>query len=287
MNSRSLRKLIEEKKVVRILEAHSGLTGLIVENTKVEEDGKVKSFDGMWVSSLCDSTCKGKPDMELVDFTSREQTIQEILDVTTKPMILDGDTGGRLEHLVYHVKTLERIGVSALIIEDKVGLKQNSLFGTAVPQTQDTIEGFSKKIKAAKAAQAGDDFMVIARIESLILKQGLEDALARAKAYIDAGADGIMIHSKEKSSKEIEDFCARYKQFEKRVPIIVVPTSYSHITEEQLAEMGVSVVIYANHLLRSAFPAMVNTAEIILRNERALEASENCMSIKDIITLID
>ncbi|MBW6409909.1 phosphoenolpyruvate mutase [Clostridium weizhouense] len=283
---KKLKELIYSKKIVRIMEAHNGLTGLIVEKTKIEKNGKIKEFDGMWVSSLCDSTSKGKPDIELVDLTSRLNTINDILDVTTKPIILDGDTGGKIEHFIYTVKTLERLGVSAIIIEDKVGLKKNSLFGTDVQQTQDTIENFCNKIKAGREARVTRDFMIIARIESLISKSGMKDAINRAKAYINSGADGIMIHSKETDGNEIIEFCKKYKEFNKRVPLIVVPTSYNFMTEEELSNLGVNVVIYANHLIRSAYPAMLNTAKSILENDRCKEASENCMPIKEILTLI-
>jgi phosphoenolpyruvate mutase len=286
MRMKSLKELIYSKKPVRILEAHNGLTGLIVEKTKVEKGGKIKEFDGMWVSSLCDSTAKGKPDIELVDLTSRLNTINDILEVTTKPIIVDGDTGGQIEHFVYTVKTLERLGVSAIIIEDKTGLKKNSLFGTAVEQTQDTIEHFSDKIRAGREARVTSDFMIISRIESLIAGAGMDDAIKRAKAYIEAGADGIMIHSKEKDGKEIIEFCERYNKFENKVPLIVVPTSYNFMTEEELVELGINVVIHANHLIRSAYPAMVNTAKSILENGRSKEASLNCMPIKEILTLI-
>lgn len=286
MRMKSLKERIYSKKPVRILEAHNGLTGLIVEKTKVEKDGKVREFDGMWISSLCDSTAKGKPDIELVDLTSRLNTINDILEVTTKPIIVDGDTGGQIEHFVYTVKTLERLGVSAIIIEDKTGLKKNSLFGTDVKQTQDTIGHFCEKIRAGREARVTSDFMIISRIESLIAKAGMDDAIKRAEAYIEAGTDGIMIHSKEKDGTEIIEFCEKYAKLERRVPLIVVPTSYNFMKEEQLVELGISVIIYANHLIRSAYPAMVNTAKSILENERSKEASENCMPIKEILTLI-
>lgn len=286
MRMKSLKERIYSKKPVRILEAHNGLTGLIVEKTKVEKDGKVREFDGMWISSLCDSTAKGKPDIELVDLTSRLNTINDILEVTTKPIIVDGDTGGQIEHFVYTVKILERLGVSAIIIEDKTGLKKNSLFGTEVKQTQDTIGHFCEKIRAGREARVTSDFMIISRIESLIAKAGMDDAIKRAEAYIEAGTDGIMIHSKEKDGTEIIEFCEKYAKLERRVPLIVVPTSYNFMKEEQLVELGISVIIYANHLIRSAYPAMVNTAKSILENERSKEASENCMPIKEILTLI-
>ena len=284
---KTLRRLINAKPIVRILEAHNGLTGLIVEKTSIEKDGKKLEFDGIWESSLTDSTAKGKPDTELVDFSSRFSTIEEILEVTTKPMIVDGDTGGRIGHFQFRVKTLERLGVSAIIIEDKIGEKRNSLFGTSVPQKQDSIEHFSQKIQEGKKSQVTEDFMIIARIESLILQNGMDDALKRAEAYISAGADGIMIHSKEKDGKEITEFCKEFQSFKRKVPLVVVPSTYAHMTESELQELGVNIIIYANHLLRAAYPAMTQTAISILENSRAKEASENhCMSIKEIITLI-
>jgi len=281
-----LRRLLEVKPLLRFMEAHNGLTGLIVEKLRISQGDVVKQFDGMWVSSLCDSTVKGKPDIELVDNSSRLNTINDILEVTTKPIIMDGDTGGHMEHFAYLVKSLERFGVSAVIIEDKVGLKKNSLFGTEVAQEQDSIEHFSAKISRGKKAQVTEDFMIIARIESLILKAGLDDALERAKAYLEAGADGIMIHSKEKDPQEIFDFCTAFRKFNKQATLVAVPTTYCQVTESELMEAGVDIVIYANHLLRSAYPAMIKTAEQILENERAYESEECCMPIKDILNLI-
>ena len=283
-----LRQLIEMTPIVKIMEAHSGLTGLIVEKTIVGgENGKLDQFNGIWVSSLCDSTDKGKPDIELVDMTSRLRTIYDIMEVTTKPIILDGDTGGLIEHFVYSVRTLERMGVSAVIIEDKTGLKKNSLFGTEVVQTQDSIENFSAKIAAGKKAQLSDDFMIIARIESLILERGMEDALARAFAFTAAGADGIMIHSRKKDPAEIFEFCDKFREKDQKTPIVVVPTSFNQVTEEELASHGVNIVIYANQLMRAAFPVMQKTAEDILRAHRAMEVDSQLMPFKDIIRLID
>ena len=282
-----LRQLIELCPIVKTLEVHSGLTGLIAEKTIVDHDGQLDQFDAMWISSLCDSTAKGKPDIELVDMTSRYRTIDDVMEVTTKPIIFDGDTGGLIEHFVYTVRTLERMGVSAIIIEDKTGLKKNSLFGTEVQQTQDTIEHFCEKIKAGKKTQLTDSFMIIARIESLILEQGMEDALKRAFAYVEAGADGIMIHSRKKDPAEILEFCDKFREKNSKTPIVVVPTSFNQITEGELAEHGVNIVIYANQLTRSAFPAMEQTARDILRYHRAKEVDDRLMKIKDIITLID
>lgn len=281
-----LKKLINMKGLVTAIEAHSGITGLIAEKTTVLQDGKTYQFDAMWVSSLCDSTAKGKPDIELVDMTSRFRTIDDIMEVTTKPIIFDGDTGGLTEHFVYTVKSLERMGVSMVIIEDKTGLKKNSLFGTEVVQTQDNIESFCKKIRAGKKAQKTKDFMICARIESLILEQGMEDALTRAFAFSKAGADAIMIHSRKKDPAEIFEFVEKFRQENKTTPIVVVPTSFNSVTEEEFKERGVNVVIYANQLTRSGFPAMQNVAKTILTNHRAKEADDMCMSIKEIITLI-
>lgn len=284
---RRLRQLIKLCPVVKTIEVHSGLTGLIAEKTVVEHNGELDQFDAMWLSSLCDSTAKGKPDIELVDMSSRMRTIDDVMEVTTKPIILDGDTGGLVEHFVYNVRTLERMGVSAVIIEDKTGLKKNSLFGTEVEQTQDTIENFCEKISAGKSAQRTEEFMIIARIESLILEKGQEDALKRAFAYVEAGADAIMIHSRKKDPDEIFEFCDTFRKENKDTPIVVVPTSFNSVTETELAQHGVNIVIYANQLTRSAFPAMQNTAVEILKNHRALEVDSKLMPFKDIITLID
>lgn len=282
-----LRLLIEQKGMAVCMEAHTGLTGLIAEKTTVMEQGTIRQFDGMWISSLCDSTIKGKPDTELVDFSSRLNTINDIMEVTTKPIILDGDTGGLTEHFVYMVRSLERLGVSAVIIEDKTGLKKNSLFGTEVAQEQDSMENFCHKIAEGKRAQKTKDFMLIARIESLILEKGMEDALARARAYAAAGADGVMIHSRRKDPDEVFEFIRRFRTENRHTLLVVVPTSYNSVYEEEFKERGVNVVIYANHLIRSSYPAMCQTAESILRCHRAKEADEQyCMSIKNILTLI-
>ena len=281
-----LKRLLEAKPLLRIIETHSGLTGLIAETVSVEVDNQVREFDGLWMSSLTDSTAKAKPDIEYVDMTSRMNTVSDILETTTKPIIFDGDTGGIPEHFVFMVRTLERLGVSAVIIEDKKGLKKNSLFGTDVKQIQDKIEDFTHKVSRGKHAQVTDDFMIIARIESLILKAGMDDALKRAHAYIAAGTDAIMIHSKEPTAKEVLTFCKEYATFSDRVPLVAVPSTYSRTTEDELAEAGVRIVIYANQLLRSAYPAMVQVAKSILSNGRAAESEERCMPIKDIISLI-
>lgn len=286
MRRSRLKKLINMKGLVTAIEAHSGITGLIAEKTTVLQDGKTYQFDAMWVSSLCDSTSKGKPDIELVDMTSRFRTIDDIMEVTTKPIIFDGDTGGLTEHFVYTVKTLERMGVSMVIIEDKTGLKKNSLFGTEVKQTQDSIENFCAKIQAGKKAQKTGDFMICARIESLILEQGMDDALERAFAFSSAGADAIMIHSRKKDPSEIFEFVEKFREKNASTPIVVVPTSFNSVTEEEFKARGVNVVIYANQLTRTGFPAMQKAARTILENHRAKECDDMCMSIKEIITLI-
>ena len=281
-----LRKLLGMKGLVTAMEAHSGITGLIVENTKVLQDGKTFQFDAMWVSSLCDSTAKGKPDIELVDMTSRFRTIDDIMEVTTKPIIFDGDTGGLTEHFVYTVRSLERMGVSMVIIEDKTGLKKNSLFGTEVEQTQAAIPDFCEKIRAGKKAQKTREFMICARIESLILERGMEDALERAFAFSEAGADAIMIHSRKKDPAEIFEFVEKFRLQNSTTPVVVVPTSFNTVTEQEFKERGVNVVIYANQLTRTGFPAMQDAARTILENHRAKECDDKCMSIKDIINLI-
>ena len=281
-----LRRLIQAKPIVRILESHSGLTGLIAENVKVSVNGIEHEFDGMWSSSLTDSTSKGKPDIEAVDITTRMHGLNDTLECTTKPIIYDGDTGGKVEHFAFTVRTLERHGVSAVIIEDKTGLKKNSLFGTDVPQTQDSVEDFSAKIKSGKIAQVTDDFMIIARVESLILGKSVEDALERAYAYIQAGADGVMIHSKEKTGLDIKEFCEKFRAVDQSTPLVVVPSTFNHITEDEFLAMGVNVVIYANHMLRASYPAMLDVAKSILSNGRSFDANDKCMPIKEILELI-
>lgn len=281
-----LKRVLEMKGLITAMEAHDGLTGLIVENTVVHQDGGAHQFDAMWVSSLCDSTAKGKPDIELVDMTSRFRTIEDITEVTTKPIIFDGDTGGKTEHFVYTVRSLERLGVSMVIIEDKTGLKKNSLFGTEVVQTQDSIENFSAKIKAGKKAQRTKEFMICARIESLILEQGMEDALTRAFAFADAGADAIMIHSRKKDPTEIQEFIEKFRAKDKTTPIVLVPTSFNSVTEEEWKERGANIIIYANQLMRAEVPAMQKAAETILEKHRAKECDEMIMPFKDIIRLI-
>ena len=281
-----LKKLIELKGCINAIESHSGITGLIAETTTVIENGKTFGFDAMWISSLCDSTAKGKPDIELVDMTSRFRTIDDIMEVTTKPIIFDGDTGGLVEHFVYTVRSLERMGVSMIIIEDKCGLKKNSLFGTEVVQTQETIEKFCEKISAGKKAQKTKDFMICARIESLILEKGMDDALERARCFVEAGADAIMIHSRKKSPDEIYTFIEKFRAGNKYTPIVLVPTSFNEVYEEEFKERGANIIIYANQLTRSGIPAMQNAARLLLKNHRAKECDEICMPIKDIITLI-
>lgn len=282
-----LRRLIDNKPIVRIIEAHSGLTGLIAETASAQRDGRAVEFDGMWSSSLTDSTARGKPDIEAVDISSRLQTINELFEVTTKPLVFDGDTGGKPEHFIFTVRSLERLGVSAVIIEDKEGLKRNSLFGTDAQQTQSSIADFSSRLAIGKSAQVTDDFMVIARLESLILEQGMDDAVERANAYVqDGGADALMIHSRQKQPDEIFEFCDRISKLREQVPIVAVPTSYHQTTEEELADHGVNVVIYANHLLRAAYPAMVKVAESILGHGRALEADPHLAPIKDALAII-
>ena len=283
---KTLRRLIEAKKPLRIMEAHSGLSGLIIEQLEVEKEDGLHSFDGIWSSSLTDSTSKGKPDIEAVDLTTRLQDLTNILECTTKPIIFDGDTGGKSEHFVFTVRTLERNGISAVIIEDKAGLKKNSLFGTEVAQELAPVADFCEKLSAGKRAQVTREFMIIARLESLIAGMPVSDALERARAYVAAGADGVMIHSKEKSGGDIKEFCEKFRAEYKSVPVVVVPTTYNRFTEKELAGWGATVIIYANHMLRASYPAMMKAAKMILENERCLEADNICMPIKEILELI-
>jgi phosphoenolpyruvate phosphomutase len=280
------KRLLHSKDIVRVIETHSGISSLIVENLEVEVKGQKRSFDAVWSSSLTDSTNKGKPDIEAVDTSDRALTIGSIFEVTTKPMIYDGDTGGKPEHFAFTVRTLERLGVSAIVIEDKTGLKKNSLFGTEVAQTQEKVQDFCAKIQAGKNAQVSDDFMIFARCESLILDKGMDDAVERCKAYLEAGADGIMIHSRHEDGKEIIRFCELYQSFGLGRPLIVVPSSFDRITETEFAKAGVNVVIYANHMLRAAYPAMLDVATTILKNERCFEVRSKCLSIKQILEMI-
>ncbi len=281
-----LRRMMDAKGLITAMEAHDGLTGLIVENTIVYQNGGARQYDAMWISSLCDSTAKGKPDIELVDMTSRFRTVEDIMEVTTKPIIFDGDTGGKTEHFVYTVRSLERMGVSMVIIEDKTGLKKNSLFGTEVEQTQDSIENFCEKIRAGKKAQKTKDFMICARIESLILERGMEDALTRAFAFTEAGADAIMIHSRRKDPAEIFEFVSKFREKDATTPIVLVPTSFNSVREEEWKERGVNIVIYANQLMRAQVPAIQKAAEMILENHRAEECDELLMPFQEIIRLI-
>ena len=281
-----LKRVLEMKGFLTAMEAHDGLTGLIVENSMVNQNGGAHQFDAMWISSLCDSTAKGKPDIELVDMTSRFRTIEDITEVTTKPIIFDGDTGGKTEHFIYTVRSLERLGVSMIIIEDKTGLKKNSLFGTEVQQTQDSIESFSAKIRAGKKAQRTTEFMICARIESLILDKGMEDALMRAFAFVEAGADAIMIHSRKKDPNEIKEFIKKFRTKDKTTPIVLVPTSFNSVKEEEWKALGANIVIYANQLMRAEVPAMQKVAQIILENHRSEECDDMLMPFNEIIRLI-
>ena len=282
-----LRRLLAAKEIISINEVHNGLSGLITETACIKTDQYLAEFDGMWSSSLTDSTAKGMPDIEAVDISSRLSTVNQIFEVTTKPMIFDGDTGGKIEIFNFTVKSLERTGISAVVIEDKVGLKKNSLLGNEVPQSQDSIKNFQEKISSGKRSQITNDFMVIARVESLILEKGMNDAIKRAHAYAEAGADAIMIHSREKEPDEIFEFCKLFQESDKQTPIMVVPSSFNTVHIDEWKEKGVRIVCHANHMLRSAYPAMLKTAMSILKHGRSKEAAdENCMPIKEILELI-
>ena len=279
-------RLLQAKDYLQVIEAHNGLTGLIVENTQVKgKTGVNREFDGIWISSLTDSTAKGKPDIELVDITSRLQTLSDILDITTKPIIFDLDTGGHEGHFGYYIKILERLGVSAVVVEDKKGLKKNSLLGMEVVQHQEDPDIFAAKLAVGRNARVTDKLLIFARIESFIMGKSLDDALMRCNKYLEV-ADGIMIHSKEPDGEDIKAFCQAYKKLKTSKPLIVVPTSYNHITGSELATWGADIVIYANHLLRSAYPSMLKTAQSILINDRSKEVDGQCLPVRDILELI-
>ena len=283
---RTLKRLLAAKPISRFIEAHNPLSALVAEHAAMDVNGKIKQFDGFWSSSLTDSTARGKPDIEALDISSRLSNVNDIFDVTVNPLIFDGDTGGKPEHFELNVRTMERLGISAVIIEDKAGLKKNSLLGNEVCQTQEDIDVFCDKIRIGRAARVSDDFMVIARIESLILEKGMNDAVGRAQSYVQAGVDGVMIHSRRKEPAEVFEFARIFRTDFTDVPLVCVPTSYNTVTEEVLAEHGFNIVIYANHLLRAAYPAMSHVANEILRNSRSSEAEKNLMGIKEILKLI-
>lgn len=282
-----LKRILSVKPFIRVMEAHSGLSALIVENTQAKDvKGNSTEFDAIWMSSLTDSMTRGKPDIEAVDMTSRLQTLHDVLEVTTKPVIFDGDTGGKTEHFVYTVRSLERLGVSAIIIEDKTGLKRNSLLDQQDSQEQDSIPAFCEKIQAGKRSCVTPDFMIIARIESLVLGKSTDDALERALAYMDAGVDGIMIHSKSREGEDICTVASAIRQKNSSIPLVAVPTAYHQLTATALKEAGFNIIIYANHLLRSAYPAMMETAQSILQHDRSMEAESSLISVKELIQLI-
>ncbi len=282
-----LRRLMKSKDIVRVLESHNSLTGLIIEKMAINKKNKLKEFDCMWSSSLTDSATKGKPDNQSVDYSSRIRTLNDMLDVTTKPLIFDADNGGQIEHLSYLVKSLERTGVSSIIMEDKIGLKMNSLFSNQSGAKQDTPNTFAKKIKKVCKIRRSKDFLVIARIESFILGKGLKDALKRAKIYSKAGADAILIHSKEKTPKEIFQFSKMFRKTKYSIPLVAVPSTYSKVYEKDLIKNGFKIVIYANHLLRAAYPAMEFVGKKILQNSRSFEIENKIIPIKKIINLIE
>ncbi len=282
----SLRSLLNAKDYLRFIDVHSALSGVIIENSSSTRGGKTVSFDGMWSSSLVDSTVRAMPDNESVDVSARLNGLQPVLDVTTKPIIFDGDTGGKIEHFVPNLRALERNGVSAIIIEDKVGLKRNSLFGNEVPQTLDDPHSFGEKITAGVQSRRNQDFMVIARIESLIVDMGLDDALRRAEIYLDAGADGIMIHSRKTDPQEVFEFAREFNKWETGKPLVLVPTAFNNVREEELHEHGARILIHANHLLRASYPAMLRTAESILENGRTSEITPELMPISEILNFV-
>ncbi|MDJ0824059.1 MAG: phosphoenolpyruvate mutase [Rhodobacter sp.] len=283
---KAFRRMMQSKRLVRFLEAHSPLAALIGEHTKVQRNGDVLQYDGFWSSSLTDSTEMGLPDIEALDVTRRLQNIDEIFEVTTKPLVFDADTGGKAEHFELKVRTMERMGIAAAIIEDKTGLKKNSLLGTSVPQTQASIPEFQEKIRAGIEGQKYRGMMIIARLESLILGQGIDDALRRADAYVTAGAGAVMIHSKERDPAQVFAFTDAFAQDHPEVPIVAVPSSYNTVHDHELQAHGIKMIIYANHMLRSSYKAMEQTARAILEHGRTAEIEDEIITIPQILKLI-
>lgn len=281
-----LRRLINAKPIINIIEAHNALSALIAEHTIVEKNSEKVSFDGVWSGSLNDSTIKGKPDIEAIDITSRLNNVHDIFEVTTKPLIFDADTGGLVEHFEFTIKSLERVGVSAVVITDRTGVKNNSISEYDIKQNQNSIENFTDKISRGKKAQLSEEFMIITKIDSLILESGVEDALLRASKYINAGADGIMIHSSRKEPDEIIEFITKFRAKDQNSPVLIVPNSFYSLTLEEYAEMGFNVVISSSHMLRSSYPAMLKVAKSILENGRSLEAETYCVPIEKILKII-
>jgi len=282
----TLSRLVNSKPILRIIEAHSPLSAIIAEKTILQNGMKKKSFDGFWSSSLTNSTVMGKPDTESLEISQRLSYVNDIFEVTTKPLIFDADTGGQIDHFATKIKSMNRLGISAVIIEDKKGLKKNSLLQDTSKQVQEDKNKFAEKIRVGKKAKISEEFMIIARIESLILRKGMKDAIGRAKKYVDAGADGIMIHSKSDTPKEIFEFAKKFRKNFKNVPLISVPTSYNKVNENELAKNGFNIVIYANQMLRASYPAMQNVANKILKYGRSKEADKDLIKIKEILELI-
>ncbi|AZF38324.1 Cytidylyltransferase domain [Pseudomonas sp. R4-39-08] len=283
---KTLRQVLQSKQCLRIIEAHSPISAMIAEKTRVMVNDDCLAYDGFWCSSLTDSLLQAKPDIEILDVNFRLKNIHNIFDVTTKPMIYDADTGGKIEHLIHDVRALERAGVSMIVIEDKTGLKKNSLLGNDVEQKQDDIESFCEKISMAKKSQNTQEFMVAARIESLILDKGLEDALIRADAYVNAGADAVLIHSRKRSGDEIMEFASRFRAIHPTVPLMCVPTSYSHLHYQELKDMGFNIIIYANHMMRSAISSMESVAKSILSEGCSEHIERDCISVKQALAFI-
>jgi len=282
-----LKKLIEEKGFVRLIEVHNGLSALIAQMCSVKKEENVIEYDGFWESSFTDSASKGIPDAEIVGYDSRLVTIDEILNVTSKPMIIDGDTGGSAAQFEYLVRKLGRLGVSGIIIEDKMFPKRNSLDKDAKQILEDP-EVFSQKIQRGQEVKLGEDFFIIARIESLIAGRSLNDAVSRARQYIIAGADGIMIHSKKDTPNDILSFASEYEKIcieLKRRPILVcVPTTYNLITDKELHDHGFNVIIHANQMLRAAHKSMKKVSEVMLRNDRGFEAEALCSPVSEVFS---
>lgn len=290
MQNNSLKQLIKKRGFLRIIEVHNGLSALIAEQISVKEkSGGILSFDGFWESSLTDSASRGLPDIEIINLDSRLETINEILYITSKPLIVDCDTGGDINHFEYMVQKLEDAGVVMVIVEDKTFPKRNSL--TNSNHILEDKDIFAEKIKRGIAVRKSNNFMIIARLEGLIAGHSMEETLGRAEAFLKAGADGIMIHSRKNEPTEILEFASLYKKLPKSLIkgkiLVCVPTTYNKITAKELAKSGFNLIIYANHLLRSSYRAMEKICKTILLNDRSFEAESLCVSLKNLFRAVD
>lgn len=268
-----LKHLIHSEKLDFLMEAHNGLSAKIVEEA---------GFKGIWASGLTISASLGVRDNNEASWTQILEVLEFMSDAVSIPILFDGDTGfGNFNNARRLVKKLEQRQIAGVCIEDKVFPKTNSFLGTKAQSLAD-IDEFCGKIKAMKDMQADPDFTVIARVEALIAGYGIEEALQRAEAYRQAGADAILIHSKRSDITEIELFMKAWK---KRAPVVIVPTKYYTTPTNQFRKLGVHLVIWANHNLRASIVAMQNISRQILREESLVQAESQIAKLEEVFRL--